>query len=170
MKSNPQSAKHYDEKCIKLIEIMTRVYEIEGKKTELYRVAQLAAVKYNRTHDERVFERLVRICLTAVVAKGNVEKGRMLEGLVGKVGVEKGLAGDGKEKSLAELMALSAQFNVMERFMLRFESLERIAADVNGRRAVGNESKEFISLLKNVVNIVGDEFLYGLVQQREAEE
>lgn len=64
---------------------MSRVYEIEGKKSELYRVAQLAAVKYNRTLDERVFERLVRICLTAVLAKGNLEKGQMLQGLVGKV-------------------------------------------------------------------------------------
>jgi hypothetical protein len=66
-------------------------------------------------------------------------------------------------------MLLSAQINIMEKFMVKYESLERIVTDINGRRAVGNDGKEFMNLVKNIVNVVGEEFLNGLVQQREVD-
>ena len=51
---------------------MTRAYEIENKKNELYKVAQLSSVKFNKTSSPQTFEHLVKICLTAVIFKGNV--------------------------------------------------------------------------------------------------
>jgi hypothetical protein len=61
----------YDRYSIKAIEIMTRAYEIDNKKNELYKVAQLSAAKYNRTANPQTFEQLVKICLTAVIFRSN---------------------------------------------------------------------------------------------------
>ena len=35
---------------------------------------------------------------------------------------------------------------------------------------MGSDTKEFINILKPIINIVGEEFIYGLVEQREVEE
>jgi len=34
---------------------MTRVFEIENKKNELYRMAQMTATKYNKTKSKKVY-------------------------------------------------------------------------------------------------------------------
>jgi hypothetical protein len=48
---------------------MTRAFEIENKKNEFYKIAQLASVKYNKTKNSYVFEQLMKITLTAVIFK-----------------------------------------------------------------------------------------------------
>lgn len=62
---------------------------------------------------------------------------------------------------------MSAQYNVMEKFMFKFDSLERIVLDINGKRSIGTDTKEFITILRPIVDLVGEEFIIGLVEQRE---
>jgi hypothetical protein len=45
----------YDRYSIKAVEIMTRAFEIENKKNELYKVAQMSASKYNKTHNPQTY-------------------------------------------------------------------------------------------------------------------
>lgn len=39
--------------------------------------------------------------------------------------------------------------------MYKYESLERILSDINSRRPLSNENKEFVNTLKNIVGVVG---------------
>lgn len=64
---------------------MSRAFEVEDKKNEVYRIAQMAASKYNKTPNEKVFALMVKLCLTAVVVKHNLEKAKVLESMVEKV-------------------------------------------------------------------------------------
>lgn len=52
-------------------------------------------------------------------------------------------------------MTLSTHFNVMEKFITKFDTLERIVTDINGKRTIGTDTKDFINILKPIVNIVG---------------
>ena len=45
----------YDQYCIKAIEIMTRAFEIEGKKDQFYKAAHASTVKFNKTKKPSVF-------------------------------------------------------------------------------------------------------------------
>jgi len=145
---------------------MTRAYEIENKKSELYRVAQLCSVKYNKTQNPQTFEQLVKICLTAVIFKHTVEKCAVFQSLIEKM-ASSGDDGVSADRCLNELMVSAEQFNVMEKFMFKFESLERIVADINGRRTLQNDSKDFINIVKNVVGVVGEDYVFGLIKQKE---
>ena len=145
---------------------MSRAFEIEDKKTEIYRMAKLASSKYNKTGNGKVFTLMVKLCLTAVVAKNNLEKAKVLESIVEKMIGEEILEEEG---SLIELMKMGEKMNVMERFMFKFESLERVASEINSRRALSQENKEFMEVLRLVLGLVGDEYLFGLIQEKEVE-
>lgn len=71
---------------------MSRAFEIEDKKTEIYRMAQLASSKYNKTGNGKVFTLMVKLCVTGVVVKQNFEKAKVLESIV-----EKMMGGQGEE-------------------------------------------------------------------------
>jgi hypothetical protein len=58
---------------------------------------------------------------------------------------------------------------VMEKFMFKFESLERVVADMNSKRALLNDSKDFINIVRNIVGVVGEDYVYGLIKQKEFE-
>lgn len=64
-------------------------------------------------------------------------------------------------------MIFADQYNVMEKFMFKFESLERILADLNSKRALQNDSRDFINITKNMVGIVGEDYVYGLIRQKD---
>jgi hypothetical protein len=64
-------------------------------------------------------------------------------------------------------MVLSEQYNVMEKFMFKFESLERILSDLNSKRTLHNDSKDFIKIVRNVVGTVSEDYVYGLIKQKE---
>jgi hypothetical protein len=64
-------------------------------------------------------------------------------------------------------MVISEQYNVMEKFMFKFESLERILSDINSKRTLHNDSKDFINIVRNVVGVVGEDYVYGLIKQKE---
>jgi hypothetical protein len=66
-------------------------------------------------------------------------------------------------------MRMGEKWNVMERFMFKFESLERVASEINSRRALSNENKEFMEVLRLVLGLVGYEYLFGLIQEKEVE-
>lgn len=51
---------------------MTRAFEIEGKKNEFYKIAQLSSAKYNRTPLPQTFLQMVKICLTAVIFRNPI--------------------------------------------------------------------------------------------------
>ena len=53
--------------------------------------------------------------------------------------------------------------------MFKFESLERILADLNSKRTLLNDSKDFINIVRNIVGIVGEDYVYGLIRQKEFE-
>lgn len=55
----------------------------------------------------------------------------------------------------------------MEKFMFKFESLERIISDINSRRALTSDSKEFIEITQRIIGCVGEDYVYGLCQQKE---
>lgn len=48
--------------------------------------------------------------------------------------------------------------------MFKFENLERVATEINSRRALSNENKEFVGVLKLVIGLVGEDYLFGLIQ------
>ncbi len=53
--------------------------------------------------------------------------------------------------------------------MSKFESLDRILADLSSKRALQNESKNFINILRNIVGIVGEDYVYGLIRMKDFE-
>ena len=44
-----------------------------------------------------------------------------------------------------------------------------MAAEINSRRALSNDNKEFVNLLKLVVGLVGEDYVLGLVEGKEVE-
>lgn len=51
--------------------------------------------------------------------------------------------------------------------MFKFESLEKISADINSRRALSQDNKEFVNVVKNIVGCVGEDYIFGLIQQKD---
>jgi len=44
--------------------------------------------------------------------------------------------------------------------------LERIISDVNSKRALANDIKEFINIVKNISGVVGEDYIFGLIRQK----
>lgn len=54
---------------IKTFEVLSRAYEISGKKQELKQMANLCAKNFNKTREEWTYEQMLRICLAAVICR-----------------------------------------------------------------------------------------------------
>lgn len=39
-------------------------------------------------------------------------------------------------------------------------------ADINSRRALASDSKEFVNIVRYVVGLVGDDYVLGLIQEK----
>jgi hypothetical protein len=66
--------------------------------------------------------------------------------------------------AIGDLMRMSDDVTVMERFVFKYEQFERSLFELNlKKRQLGEDSQEFISILRNVINIVGYEYIKGLV-------
>ena len=71
--------------------------------------------------------------------------------------------------ALKELMKLSESFIVMEKFMYRFESLERIATESSSKRGLTQDSRDFLMIVRRLCAVVGEDYIEGLVQQKQYE-
>lgn len=57
----------------------------------------------------------------------------------------------------------------MERFISRFEHIEKILAEGNSKRGYTQDSKEFALICRYLVACVGLDYIEGLVQQKQYE-
>lgn len=64
---------------------------------------------------------------------------------------------------------MSEGFNVMERFMSKFDSVQRMVGELNSKRSLSQDTKEYINICKNVSGCVGEDYVVGLIQQKEYE-
>lgn len=64
-------------------------------------------------------------------------------------------------------MKMSEDSIVMDRFIFRFEHFERSLFELNlKKRQLGEEGKEFMQILRNVVGVVGYDYIKGLIDER----
>ena len=64
-------------------------------------------------------------------------------------------------------MRLSDDSVIMERFILKFQLFEKSLFELNQKkRQLGEDNQEFIIILKNLVNVVGYEYIKGLVDEK----
>lgn len=57
----------------------------------------------------------------------------------------------------------------MDKFIHRFDSLERIAGESASRKPISQESRDFLFICKRVAAVVGEDYIEGLVQQKQYE-
>lgn len=137
---------------IKTFEILSRAYEINEKKEELRDMALLCAKKFNRSRSEWTFEQMLRICLAAVIFRNSLENCETFLKLLGRLLEEESVE---EEAALRQLMGLSESMVVMERFITRFDSLDRMMMEANSKRGYSQESKDFMAICRLLAGSVG---------------
>jgi hypothetical protein len=86
---------------------------------------------------------------------------------LGRLVEEEGTVEEGS--ALRQLMSLSETVVIMERFINRFDSLDRLAMEGQSKRGYTQESKEFILISRLLAGCVGVDYIEGLVQQKQYE-
>lgn len=71
--------------------------------------------------------------------------------------------------ALRQLMSLSESMVIMERFINRFDSLDRMSIEGQSKRGYSQETKEFILISKLLAGCVSVDYIEGLVQQKQYE-
>lgn len=71
--------------------------------------------------------------------------------------------------ALKELMKLAESLVVMEKFMVRFDSIERIASEGASKKGLNQDTRDFLMITKRLIVVVGDDYIEGLVQQKQYE-
>lgn len=100
---------------------------------------------------------MVKICLTAAIFKNTVEKSNIFSSLISKFIHEDGET-DGQSstsRSLRELISLSESMVVLEKFITRFENIEKMFFETDSRKLANQDSKEFALISKLILGVVG---------------
>ena len=106
---------------IKTFEVLARSYEISSRKADLKDMALICARKFNKASMEWTFEQMVRICLAATIFYHSTERCQVFLGLCSKLQKDEEVIDSAV--ALKELMKLSDSLVVMEKFMVRFDSI-----------------------------------------------
>ena len=101
--------------------MLARSYEISSRKTELKDMALICARKFNKASMEWTFEQMARICLAATIFYHSTERCQVCLGLCSKLQKDEEVLDSAV--ALKELMKLSDSLVVMEKFMIRFDSV-----------------------------------------------
>jgi len=101
--------------------VLARSYEISSRKTELKDMALICARKFNKASMEWTFEQMARICLAATIFYLSTERCQVFLGLCSKLQKDEEVLDSAV--ALKELMKLSDSLVVMEKFMIRFDSV-----------------------------------------------
>jgi hypothetical protein len=66
---------------------------------------------------------------------------------------------------IAELRRMGEEMIVMEKFMTKYEFIDRNFFDANNRKKqyLMEDNKDFIHILRNIIEIVGVDYIKGLV-------
>jgi len=110
---------------------------------------------------------MVRICLAAAIFYHTTERCQLFVGLCARL--QKEDEGMDASNALKELMKLSESFVVMEKFLFRFDSLERLAGESTSKKAMSQDSRDFLMITRRLAAVVGDDYIEGLVQQKQYE-
>lgn len=60
---------------------------------------------------------------------------------------------------------------VMEKFMSRFDNLERVLSEMSAKKnmTMTGDTREFLTIVKHVVGCIGEDYIAGLVCQKAYE-
>lgn len=125
----------------------------------------ICARKFNRATIEWTYEQMVRICLAAAIFYHPPERCQLFVNLCSRLlKEEEGLeSGTG----LREMMKLSESLVVMEKFLFRFDNLERLVGESSSKKAMSQDSRDFLMISKRLAAVVGEDYIEGLVQQKQ---
>jgi hypothetical protein len=57
----------------------------------------------------------------------------------------------------------------MEKFLYKFDSLERIANENTSKKVVNQDTRDFLMISRRIVAVVGEDYIEGLVHQKQYE-
>lgn len=149
---------------IKTFEVQSRAYEISGRKDDLRDMAVLCARKFNRTRSEWAYEQMLRICLAAAIFKNPINRCEVFLDFTSKLAHEEGALEVGE--ALRGLMSMSETIVVMERFLSRFDQIERLAVE-SSKKTASQDTRDFAQICRYLGCIVGEDYIAGLVHQKQ---
>lgn len=136
--------------------MLSRAYEISEKREELKEMAYACARKFNRSRSEWAFEQMLRICLASAIFRHPQERCEKFAELCGRLLEEDYIEA---ERALNDLMAMAETMVVMEKFLSKFESLEKIGTEGSSKRGYSQESKDFLAISRLVACCVSMDYI-----------
>ena len=130
-------------------------------------MASLCAKKFNGSQLEWSFEQMVRICLAAAIFTHSSPQCQQFLELCVKMGEEE--HGPEGTQALRELMGLAESVVVMEKFLVKFDYLERVIGERNSKKPLSQDTRDFMLISKLVAAAVGEDYIEGLIQQKQYE-
>ena len=150
---------------VKTFEVLSRAYEIGGRRQELKDLATLCAKKFNSSTNEWVFEQMLRICVASVIYRS---QGQQCTSFLALIRRQDDLQRDNKA-ALGELMRMASGMVVMERWMHKFDQIERMTSELTSKRGLHPDTRDFMTISKLLEGALGEDYLEGLVSQKQYE-
>ncbi len=119
-------------------------------------MATICAKKFNFCQTEWTFDQMLRICLAASCFTHTnqqcIQFHNMCADLKKQSSIETGQA-------LNKLMEFSGSMVVMEKFINKFDYIDRIIAQRDSTKALSQDSHDFLMICKYLVAVVGESYI-----------
>jgi hypothetical protein len=66
-------------------------------------------------------------------------------------------------------MDLAGSMIVMEKFLVRFDFIERVIAERSSNKGLTQDIRDFLMISRCLVAVVGEDYIQGLIQQKQYE-
>jgi len=64
-------------------------------------------------------------------------------------------------------MDLAGSIVVMEKFLTKFDFIDRIIAERSSTKGLTQDSRDFLMISRCLVTVVGEDYIQGLIQQKQ---
>jgi len=113
------------------------------------------------------FEQMLRICLGAAYYTHTNQQCQIFYQLCMELQKEEEPLEP--NQAIKQLMGLAQSITIMDKFLSKFDYVEKILADKSSKKPLPQETRDFLLISRCVAAVVGEDYIEGLIQQKQYE-
>ena len=120
-------------------------------------MASICAKKFNMCTMEWTFEQMLRICLAAACFSHSTPQCNQFYQLC--LDLQKNEQPMEPAQALKQLMGMAESLVVMDKFLTRFDFVERINAEQSSNKPMSQDSRDFLITSRCLAAVVGEDYI-----------